>query len=347
MSFDAQIAHACPHHIRYELVSISGGREIITESPISGVGLFELRVDGRIVPSEGEVQNPEWVIPQTAPYRIKSGENLLSFYEDHDLVVSLEIPPKIYTQGEFLRYLRGVLPVGLEVSERGKTIAVVSREGTSLKVSGGVLGTFGMSVSSYVSKRRELFPSWKLVKRAGSRGYKVLLGSSISTESILDISYTAEKSYCRRCNGTGVENDILFDEYGKMRVVGGYDLLYQKVAKCLLTELGSNQYHSFYGSTAMGLIGKKVSAGVVVALRGSVQNALDVLIDLQNQQAKVQAMSLEERVKRVRSVEVSTIGNDETSYLVRVSVESFSSQPVSVNIVFAVPGAISLDGELS
>jgi len=346
MSVDAQIAHACPHHIRYELVSILGGREILTESPIAGTGLLELRVDGRVVPPDGLTRDPEWVVPQTAPYRVKSGSNTLAFYQDHNLVISLTIPPKIYTQAEFISYLRGVLGV-LEVEERGKSVAVVCRGGVHLRVEGDFLPTLNQGASSYVSRARVLFPSWRIVRRGGSRGYKVLLSRGLSTESILDMSYTAEKSYCRRCGGTGVENDILFDEYGKMKMVGGYDLLYQKVAKCLLTRIGSNPFHSFYGSTAMSLIGKKVSAGVVVGLRGSVQDALDTLIDVQNQQAKVQAMSLEERIKRVRSIEISTIGTDETSYLVRVSVESFSSQPVSVNIVFAVPSAISLDGDLS
>jgi phage baseplate assembly protein W len=110
--------------------------------------------------------------------------------------------------------------------------------------------------------------------------------------------------------------------------------------------LGSNPYHSFYGSNAMSLIGQKVSAGVAISLRTSVQTALDTLIDVQTQQSKVQEMSLEERVKRVRSIEVSTIGNDETSYLVRVSVESLSMQVVGVNVLFTVPGAITMDGEL-
>ena len=50
---------------------------------------------------------------------------------------------------------------------------------------------------------------------------------------------------------------------------------------------------------------------------------------------------------QIRGVEVSTIGDDETSYLVRVTVESFSSKPVSINIVFAVPGSIPLDGDLT
>jgi phage baseplate assembly protein W len=144
-----------------------------------------------------------------------------------------------------------------------------------------------------------------------------------------------------------VENDLRFGDDGNMKMVGGYDLLYQRVAKILLTERGSNPYHLFYGSTADRLIGQKVSAGVISSLKESVRDALDTHISIESQQAKVQEMTAEERLLRVRSVDVSMVGDDETSYLVRVSVESFSSKVVNINVVFAVPGSIPLDGDLA
>ena len=90
-----------------------------------------------------------------------------------------------------------------------------------------------------------------------------------------------------------------------------------------------------------------MSQGVVYSLRESVRRALDDLINVQNQQSRIQTMSQEERVKQVRNVEVSTVGDDETSYLVSVTVVSYSSQPVRINLVFAVPGSIPLDGDLA
>jgi phage baseplate assembly protein W len=310
------------------------------------MGLIDLRVDGVSVPSEGLVRRAEWVLGQGSPYKVREGQDTLSVYQDHNLVVTDKLPSRIYTQEEMRSYLSGILGQGFSVSLRGKSVVVEMLDGRELRVEGSLLRSLGQSFEVYVTREKVLFPSWRLVKLAGSRGHKVLLSKSYISESILDMSYTTEKSYCRRCGGTGVENDILFDEFGSMKLIGGYDLLYQRIAKCLLTELGSNPYHSFYGSNAMTLIGQKVSAGVVISLRTSVQNALDTLIDVQTQQSKVQEMSLEERVKRVRSIDVSTVGNDETSYLVRVSVESFSMQPISVNVLFTVPGAFNMDGEL-
>jgi len=234
----------------------------------------------------------------------------------------------------------------------------VYSEGGSIRLSGGQsyrrlelggsgLSSLGFRSQKYVVKSRELFPSWKLVKQSGSIGYKIQTSRVVATESILKISYTTEKSYCRRCEGTGVENDLRFGDDGNMKMVGGYDLLYQRVAKILLTERGSNPYHLFYGSTADRLIGQKVSAGVISSLKESVRDALDTHISIETQQAKVQEMSSEERLLRVRSVDVSMVGDDETSYLVRVSVESFSSKVVNINVVFAVPGSIPLDGDLA
>ena len=46
-------------------------------------------------------------------------------------------------------------------------------------------------------------------------------------------------------------------------------------------------------------------------------------------------------------IDVSTIGEDETSYLVSIVAESMSSEEVNINIIFAVPGSFSLDGDLT
>jgi len=58
-------------------------------------------------------------------------------------------------------------------------------------------------------------------------------------------------------------------------------------------------------------------------------------------------MSSKEKLLSVRSVEVENIGDDLTSLLCTVSIVSASSETVSVNIIFAVPNSISLDGDLS
>lgn len=348
MSTDARIAHACPHHIRYEDTSVLGGREIVPLSPISGTGLLDLRKDGLSVPPEGLFSEADVVFPSTAPYRVKAGAQTLSIEVVGQAPVSITLPAKIISQAEMVRVLNGALPYPLVASAYKSSIRISDQLlSDGFKISGEVLSKLGFTSPSFRARKRESFPAWKIVKQRNFTGYKILLSKPYFSDSLIDVSYTTEKSYCRRCSGTGVENDIRFDDQGNLSMIEGYDLLYQRVAKVLLTERGSNPYQTFYGSTATRLIGQKVSAGVVQALKASVRKALDDLIDIQNQQASVQTMSFEERVKSVLNVEVSTVGDDETAYLVRVVVQSFSAQPVSINIVFAVPGSIPLDGDLT
>ena len=348
MSIDARIAHACPHHIRYEDTSILGGREVIPLSPIAGTGLLDLRVDGVSLPPDGLYSEAEAVFPSASPYRVKAGSQELLVEVVGQAQRTITLPSKIISQAEMVKLLNEALPHPLVASAHKGAVRVSDQSlSDGFKISGGVMSKLGFTASSFRAKRREVFPAWKIVKQRNFTGYKILLSKPHYSDGIVDVSYTTEKSYCRRCSGTGVENDFRFDDQGALSMIEGYDFLYERVAKVLLTERGSNPYMTFYGSTATRLIGQKVSAGVVQALRASVRKALDDLIDIQNQQAKVQTMSYEERVKSVLNVEVSTIGDDETAYLVRVVVQSYSSQPVSINIVFAVPGSIPLDGDLT
>lgn len=348
MSIDVQVAHACPHHIRYELVSVLGEREIISISPISGMGLISLTSDGVEIPPEGLRAEGLIIFPKSAPYVVRAGQDTINISTSDGQQKTVTLSSKIYSQGEMVNALKGKLPEGMSVSAKGKNVSL-SGNGyfDSISLSGSGLKPLGFKSPKVVVKAKVLFPSWKLVKIAGSTGYKIQLSKNVSTESVLKLSYTTQKSYCRRCQGTGVENDIRFNDEGGVQMIGGYDLLYQRIAKALLTVRGSNPYHSFYGSTALSLIGQKVVSGARISLEDSVRDALDRLISIDRQQAAAQDMTPEERLLRVRSVSVSTIGNDETSFLVRVEVDSFSSRKVDVNVVFAVPGSIPLDGDLA
>ena len=132
-----------------------------------------------------------------------------------------------------------------------------------------------------------------------------------------------------------------------MKKIGDTDLLYQSVAKILLTEIGSNPYHDWYGSNAFRLLGQKNTSAVAQSLRLSVQQALTKLQSVQQKMSKVQQITSEERLISVRSVNISQINDNATSLLCIVVVVSGANRPVSVNIVFSVPGAISLDGGLT
>jgi phage baseplate assembly protein W len=153
-----------------------------------------------------------------------------------------------------------------------------------------------------------------------------------------------KKEYCTRCATTGVENDLRFDNTGSMVMVEGYDKLYQTIAKICLTRVNSNPYHSWYGTNAFDLIGNKLQSATEMSLRDSVSKAITKIVDVQNQLEKLQSLTLEERISRVRRITVEPLDQDQTTYLVTVEVVSRANTSVNINIVFAVPGSFDITG---
>ena len=347
MSEDALLAHACPHYIRYERANIVGDREIITKSPISSTNLLTLRFDGVEIPREGLFLASETIFPSSAPYRFTDKTNKLIVISD-GLEKEIQFrTDKIYTQNEMVLFLNESLSYPISSEAYESSIKLTNqRNSESLSLRGTALKKLGYFSSKVVVRNKKVVSSWSLAKLFGG-GYKIFFKAEEYFNGLVDVSYLTEKKHCRRCSSTGVENDFRFNEKGEIKTIQDHNLLYQSLSKVLLTEITSNPYHNWYGSNAMTLIGRKVSASVVQSLRASVQDALTTFKNVQDQQASVQSMSLKERLRRVKNIEVSTIGEDETSYLVSIVAESMSSEQVSINIIFAVPGSFSLDGDLS
>lgn len=345
MSYDLHIAHACPHHIRYERVGITNGRLVSPRSPIGGTGLLEIRRDGIPLSQEGNLREAFTVTPQPSPYRVRSGKNTLSLSTTNGYRKEIEIPAKIYNT-QSLHSLLSSQFEEISIQMEGKSLKFTDNlSGIGFTLSGSVLPSLGFPSQKEVVKSKRITPSWSLIKRLN--GYDLLFSKTLSPEGLLEISYTTPKEFCRRCNSTGVENDVRWDDGGSVGLVQGTDLLYQNVAKTVLTELGSNPYHKYYGSNALTLLGRKVNSGTAMSLRDSVTQSLSKLVEVQRLQKQVQPLSPEELILGVESVRVEQIGDDVTSLLCNVVVRSGANRPVSVNVIFAVPGSIPLNGDLA
>lgn len=338
MSLDAKIAHACPHYIRYERVNVTNGIEVLTASAISGTGLLILRKDGISIPPQGLFSLPIIYIPKKEPYRFK---NTTLVIDGHTLTLNAK---KTYTSKDLILEINK-LSNQFRAEKYHSSIKITHFFKDKFSISGNALSNLGFSENEVFGTARRITPSWKLSSTLD--GYAIRFNSELDPVGLVDVSYTTKKETCRRCSGTGVENDFRFDSKGELELIKDHDLLYQSVAKILLTERASNPFHLWYGSNAFSMIGKKSNSATKQALRQSVREALDRLINTQKVQASVQNMSSKEKLLSVRSVEVENIGDDLTSLLCTVSIVSASSETVSVNIIFAVPNSISLDGDLS
>lgn len=346
MSEDLQIAFACPHYIRYERVSLQNGVYIIPASPINGSGLLQIRRDGVVLEQQGNTKEAVITTPNTSPFRVRSTSNQLTISTTEGYSQTITLPTKIYRTEELVKVLQPMLgSIEVRQAQNKSLIFTDSKRGIGFTLSGSLLKALGFSKQKQIIKTKKTSPSWSLVSRLN--GYDVQFSKKLEPEGLLEISYTTEKRFCRRCGGTGVENDLRFSPSGDLQKVQNTDLLYQNIAKTLLTEIGSNPYHSWYGSNANSLIGQKNNAAIAVALRMSVQQSLGKFQKLQQDLKRVQYLSPEERLMSVQSVEVSALNDNATALLCNVVVRSGANKPVSVNVIFSVPGSISLDGSLT
>ena len=149
--------------------------------------------------------------------------------------------------------------------------------------------------------------------------------------------------FCPRCRATYIENDWRFDEEGDTLLIDNENLLYQACLKALLTRKGSNSYHPAYGSSIMDRIGSKVVGATLTLLQEDVRAALLKVQTVQSAQRKYQLVTDKERFYSLREVKV-TPGDDPTTVLIQVSVVNAALIPVSLSIVFSVPGAVALAG---
>jgi hypothetical protein len=344
MSKDILISHLCPHVIRnekYELVSIT---DLITRSPITGSGLLSVKRNGVPIPPEGLKTFPEIVFPSNAPYRNLNSLDI-SITNYLGVIYTITLPKGILSQKQVIDLFNASLPNTIRASAKDKTVVIseVFESGRlcSLKISGDDLKPFGFKTNILISRGKDVFSGWKLSGRSDV-GYKIIFDKAVS--GTLELDYMTSKNYCTRCETTGVENDLRFDTSGEMVMVEGYDKLYQTVAKVCLTKSNSNPYHSWYGTNAFDLIGKKNTGSVEMNLRDSVSKAITKILDVQSQVEKIQNMTLEEKISRIRRISVEQLQDDQTTYLVSVDIVSRANTTVNINILFAVPGSFDLTG---
>jgi len=122
------------------------------------------------------------------------------------------------------------------------------------------------------------------------------------------------------------------------------NLLQQAVLKILLTDKGSNPYHLWYGTDLKSRIGSKAISGVAALISEDVRRALSRYQALQLEQAKYQSVSFKERLYAVTEVKVTPHAQDPTIFMLSVTVQNASSQPVTLDVVYATSQVVALMG---
>lgn len=79
-----------------------------------------------------------------------------------------------------------------------------------------------------------------------------------SPSDYFELSYVTFRSTCPRCSGLEVLDDISYDSVGALKTVRDEKLLLQNVEKFTVTEIGSNYFHKFIGTSIVTFLGERV-----------------------------------------------------------------------------------------
>ena len=198
-------------------------------------------------------------------------------------------------------------------------------------------------VGQYGTRGRKIYPAWTLDKRDDTitNRFPKFVGQ-VRGNPVFKVTYSVPRARCLRCGGSYVENDYRFNIRGQMLLVENENLLYQAALKILLTDRGSNPYHTWYGTSIRSRIGTKAVSDVATAINEDVRRALGKLQDLQEEQSNFQVVTFKERLYQILSVQTYQDENNPFIFYVDVVVQNASSDPINLSIVYTVPDVVSL-----
>lgn len=349
MSKDFSLAHPCPHLILEEVVALgSDRRSLVAKAPVASSNVVRvLSNDELYIPSGGLFSQAQVGSAAPGPFRVSKCDRTLTVSGSAESV-SIEVPVGSRVTAEVVaKQLRGVLStVVVEVVRGGLVFTDTANLGpeSSVVVGGSAATSLGFGTQRG-ARGRKVFPSWRLASSPSSvTGRYVQFTDQVRQNPMFKLTYVASAQYCPRCAGTYIENDVRYDLQGDAVLIQDENLLYQAALKVILTQVRSNPFHPSYGSTVTSRIGSKAVGAVATLITEDVQTALSKLQESQKAQAKFQVVSAKERLYAVTSVRVSPSATDPTVFMLDVGVRNASNDPVSITIVFSVPGVVALTG---
>ena len=345
MSVEFQLAYTCPHQMVLEPAKLLGDGKTLqtTQTCVGGIKVY---MNGIAVPSSGLQSRASLIASEAGPYRIYAdARDLAISYDGFTKEVSLDVG--VHRCAKIAHTLNKLFE-GVEVSDKDGRLYFEDKlnQGKSSRItlSGSAAASIGFSKQrSGVGK--EVAPPWGVALREGftTVSYpQFFYKPKQRNNARFEVTYFTEAHRCRRCMATRVENDMRHDGDGLLKLIKDEDVLYQSCLKALLTNLGSNLQHKWYGSNIMKMIGKKASGTAVALITEEIRRVLDTHKSLQEQQTKYQNVSMKERLYKVISVNVQQHRVERTTFLCEVLVQNFSGSPVRLSIVYTAPGAYGL-----
>ena len=363
MSKDFQILGLCPHIIGEERATLAADRQtIVTSKPINGIGALQVQVNDQwMVPPQGIQSQAILTSSLKEPFQVVPGANTVTV-QTGTARATVTFPVGYQTAASIVATMSAAAfppgaraPVFIASSSNGyltvtepNSVSTASR----ILISGPAALGLGFGVQNG-SVGKQVIPAWSLYSRtfvggllpAAQRGYFLRFLAPVKQNFSYSITNPVAPNQCPRCLGTEIENDYQFDSTGAALTIVDTNLLYQMCLKAILTELKSNVYYPWYGTSLIQSIGTKAGPGSAQAIQQTIRTALTNVQNLQASQAKFQRVSAAERLYSIDQVQATQSPVDPTAFLVNVVVRSYSGAPIpAITIVYTAPGAFAIPG---
>ena len=349
MSVEFNLAHPCPHLILEEVVSLGSDRQsLVAKAPVASSNVVRILTnDTDYIPPGGLFAQAQVGGAVAGPFRIQSCNQTLTVTgstesTSFDIPVGSRIEPVAIAKS-----LKGRLSsIAVEVVQGRLLFTDVATVGTGsvIQIGGSAAASIGFGTQRG-ARGRKVYPAWGLVSTPSTvTGRYPKFAEPVRQNPSFKVTYVSSAPHCPRCAGTYIENDYRYDMQGDAILIKDENLLYQASLKVLLTRIRSNPFHPGYGSSITSRIGSKAVGAVAMLITEDVQRALANLQLMQQGQVKYQSVSAKERLYAVTSVRVTPSASDPTVFELDVGVQNASGDPVSITIVFSVPGVVALTG---
>jgi hypothetical protein len=133
-----------------------------------------------------------------------------------------------------------------------------------------------------------------------------------------------------------INGDLKIISDGSIKTVQDTDKLRQDILKILITLLGSNRFHPWYGCVLSdNIIGKNLPDNIILNdIRTSIFQSLDKLKKLQQQQQTTQKVSLAELINSIGNIDVYRDPSDPRQ--IKIRVEVYSRRLTKIEEIFSL-----------
>ncbi len=362
MSYDRQIDQLCPHYVVQEPIFLAADRMTVYPiRPIASLASVKIRLDGMIsVPPMGVNIPAQAVGTIDGPFTITTGVNdTLVVQVNQSASQTVVLPASNGLSANQVSYYLNIALQGISFGAAPNSNRVsfqTTTEGVNTSVfftsASTLCSTLGLKTSRYFSGQ-QLTPGWTAINdpsALASQPNRLILFDSplLSGTEFVEIDYTTQQLYCRRCGGTGVESDWRIGVGGDVITVADEALLIQELQKDFFTILGSNPFHTWYGTNLLDSIGTKLTAGnfmqnLIVTDVYQAFSRWQQIKEAQQDKAG-QYVSDKEFPYRLLSVSLEQSNEDPTVVFVNMTVQNRSTQPIQLTRGLRVPQPVDLLG---